>query len=131
MIQSVSNPNGIPYHSPGLRQRCYPGIIGRTPLPTPTGLRPDMGDSWECYATPLGLKIIIGYVLRVAAFAATLSFMTQPRWGKKLIFTFNLTAMGPGGVYWFSDGHHQISGDHPGHETDVFQNDQEMTDGSL
>jgi len=52
-----------------------------------------MGDSWECYATPLGLKIIIGYVLRVAAFAATLSFMTQPRWGKKLIFTFNLTAM--------------------------------------
>jgi hypothetical protein len=30
---------------------------------------------------------------RVAAFAATLGFMPQPRWGKKLFFFFSLTAM--------------------------------------
>jgi hypothetical protein len=34
----------------------YPGLVGEH-APTPTGLRPDIGNSWEYYATPLGMNV--------------------------------------------------------------------------
>ena len=45
---------------------------------------------------PVGVENHNQQCPRVAALAATLGYMPQPRWGRKLIIAFSLTAMPPG-----------------------------------
>jgi hypothetical protein len=63
---SSLNPNGIPDHSPGLRQRRYPGATDEH-IPNPNGVASKYGRAMEMIRSPVGAK--------------------------KPIFAFNLTAM--------------------------------------
>jgi hypothetical protein len=55
MERSGSNPNGVPYLSPGLARgtSAYPGLVPKEP-PTPTGLRHCSSITPD--ATPLGVE---------------------------------------------------------------------------
>ena len=61
--QSLLNPNGISSHSPGLRQRRYPGNDFRAWIPNPNGV-------WSFLHKPL----VPSHPL------------TQPLWGKFSVF---------------------------------------------
>src|SRR5258706_15250354 len=59
VIHGITNPNGIPSQSPGLRGTSYPGVIGPRQS-TPTGLRP----SARCYQASQGVSIRSGVAQR-------------------------------------------------------------------